>query len=209
MLVSHIQQTMHIRGIDWQGRDYIINPSSHLQGWAWREQNRNLRHSECEIIWSKNISHPPPPLINVHQDTPQKYPTFTSFKATPKLWFYCSSLIISSFNSQFTLRSCHTLPLLFSILEHISPPPMLRDPWTQCVQMITEMAEITVDSVYTDYSCYNCQWHHTGWGARPTPCYHPSSHQPQCIIISSCNHIVLSSCNLITVSFYSMLTTHI
>ena len=101
------------------------------------------------------------------------------------------------------------MPLLFSILEHISPPPMLRDPWTQCVQMITEMAEITVDSVYTDYSCYNCQWHHTGWGARPTPCYHPSSHQPQCIIISSCNHIVLSSCNLITVSFYSMLTTPI
>ena len=121
MLVSHIQHTMHIRGIDWQGRDYIINPSSHLQGWAWREQNRNLRHSECEIIWSKNISHPPPPLINVHQDTFHKYPTFTSFKANPQtliLLFFSDN--ISVLLTVYTQKLPHVASIVFHLRTHLT-----------------------------------------------------------------------------------------
>ena len=139
---------MHSK-IVWQGRDYTINPSSHLQGWAWREQNRKLRHSEYKIIWSKNIFLPPPPLINVHQDTSTNIQPSLPSRQNPKLWFYCSSLIISPFYSQFTLRSCHTLPLLFSILEHISPPPMLRDPWTVCADDYRDGG---------DYSGFSLHW---------------------------------------------------
>ena len=87
-------------------------------------------------------------------------------KASTKLWFLCLNLYqtlltdnLYLYQSQhLTLTIFPHLPLLFPIL-HISPWSMPRDPRTHCVSVITDSAVITVDSVYADYSCYNCQWH--------------------------------------------------
>ena len=160
---------MHIR-IVWQGRDYTINPSSHLQGWDWCWGGKWAMSWHCHWL-PKDLRCSSTSLYS--SILPQETSTNTHYAVhnypfrPGKLSNYDSIVLLISPLSilQFTLTSFHTISMWFCIL-HISPSPTLRDLRTHGVPMITEVAPITVDSVYTDYSCYNCQWDHIVYSRR-------------------------------------------